>query len=139
MPLYKFCVVFGALATAVARATGEHAQVVLSTDESPVQQQQHPLVPLDRKALEEVCEWFDDFIRTMPVKPGADVILAQEFEQGAASPEDENDSDAALDSVVVDLVDQGKHKKYYNRLKAQYDAIMRSKEEEEHAKDDPCD
>ncbi|KAF1734586.1 hypothetical protein CRV24_006128 [Beauveria bassiana] len=139
MPLYKFCVVFGALATAVARATGEHAQVVLSTDESPVQQQ-HPLIPLDRKALEEVCEWFDDFIRIMPVKPSAaDVILVQELEQGAASPEDENDSDPALDSVVVDLVGQDKHKKYYNRLKAQYDAIMRSKEEEEQAKDDPCD
>ncbi|OAA40463.1 hypothetical protein BBO_06047 [Beauveria brongniartii RCEF 3172] len=136
MPPFKFCVIVGALATALARATGGQAQVVLSTDESPVQ---HPLVPVDRKTLEKARQCFDDcFIRTVTVKPTADVILVQVFEQDA-SPDDSDDSDddAALHSVVG-LVGDEKHRKYYNRLKAQYDAVMRSKEGE-HAKDDPCD
>ncbi|KAM3502459.1 hypothetical protein MY10362_004841 [Beauveria mimosiformis] len=134
MPPFKFCVIVGALATALARATGGQAHVVLSTDESPVQ---HPLVPVDRKALENARECFDDcFTRTMTVKPTADVILVQVFEKDASS-DDQDDSDAALHSVVG-LVGDDKHRKYYNRLKAQYDAVMRSKEGE-HAKDDPCD
>ncbi|KAM3435635.1 hypothetical protein NHJ13734_005442 [Beauveria thailandica] len=139
MPPFKFCVIAGALATALARATGGQAQVVLSTDESPVQ---HPLVPVDRPAAEKARECFFDgcFLHTMTVKPTANVILVQVqvLEQDAASPDDQDDSDAALRSVVGLVGGDDQHRTYYNRLKAQYDAVMRSKEGE-HAKDDPCD
>ncbi|KAM3506233.1 hypothetical protein MY11210_007629 [Beauveria gryllotalpidicola] len=136
MPPFKFCVIVGALATAVARATGGHAQVVLSTDESPVQQ--HPLVPVDRnKALEKARECFDTcFARTAAVKAAASVFLVQVFEQGA-SPEDDDDddSDAALHSAVGD----DKYRKYRVSLKSQYETLMSSKEGEHAKDDDPCD